>query len=71
MKIWQFSASGLLRGVSAAALAGAVVLGLGLPASATLIGDTITITSQANIPLDTWSDIVVENCQIFIIPCQM
>ena len=36
MKIWKFSASGLLRGASAAALAGAVVLGLGSgPASAT------------------------------------
>ena len=35
MKIWQFSASGPLRGVSAVALAGAVVLGLGSgPASA-------------------------------------
>jgi hypothetical protein len=30
-----------------------------LPASATLIGDTITITSTANIPVDTWSDMVV------------
>ncbi len=29
MKIWQFSASGLLRGVSSVALAEAVVLGLG------------------------------------------
>ncbi len=43
MKIWKFSASGLLRGVSAAAFAGAVVLGLGLPAQASLIGDSITL----------------------------
>ena len=46
MKIWKFSASGLLRGAVAAAFAGAVVLGLGLPAQATLTGDPFTLTSQ-------------------------
>ena len=39
-------------------VATALLLGLSSPASATLIGDTITITSQANIPLDIWSDTV-------------
>ncbi len=34
-------------------------LGLSLPASATLIGDTITITTTANIPVDTWTDNVL------------
>ena len=43
MKIWKFSASGLLRGAVAAAFAGAMVLGLGLPAKASLLGDTITV----------------------------
>ena len=43
MKIWRISASALLRGVSAAALAGAVVLGLSLPAQASLIDDEITL----------------------------
>ena len=42
---------------------GAVILtaamGLALPASATLIGDTVTISSQANAPLDTWTDNVL------------
>ena len=45
MKIWKFSASGLLRGAVAAALAGAVVLGLGLPAQAGLLGDEVTLES--------------------------
>jgi hypothetical protein len=42
-----------------AVVAAALSLGLSLPASASLIGDTITITSEANIPLDTWTDLVV------------
>ncbi len=46
MKIWKFSTSGLLRGAVAAAFAGAVVLGLGLPAQASLIGDPFTLTTQ-------------------------
>ena len=40
-------------------VAAALSLGLSLPANATLIGDTITITSQANSPVDTWTDTVV------------
>ena len=43
-----------------AVVAAALSLGLSLPASASLIGDTITITSQANAPLDTWIDNDVE-----------
>ena len=40
--------------------AAALSLGLSLPASATLIGDTITITTTANVfPVDTWTDNVV------------
>jgi len=46
MKIWQFTARGLLRGVSAAVLAGAVVLGLGLPAKASLLGDQFNLNSN-------------------------
>lgn len=42
-----------------AVVAAALVLGLSVPASATLIGDTITVTSQANFPVDTWSDTVL------------
>ncbi len=42
-----------------AVVAAALSLGLSIPASATLIGDTITITTQANVPLDTWSDSVL------------
>lgn len=37
----------------------ATTMGLAPPAGATLIGDTITIFSQANVPLDTWTDTVV------------
>ena len=42
-----------------AVVAAALSLGLSLPASASLIGDTITIESQANVPLDIWTDTVV------------
>ena len=42
-----------------AVVAAALSLGLSLPASASLIGDTITISSQANFPVDTWIDTVV------------
>ena len=42
-----------------AVVAAALSLGLSLPANASLIGDTITITSMANFPVDTWTDIVV------------
>lgn len=37
----------------------ATIVGLSLPVSATLIGDTITIESSANAPLDTWTDSVL------------
>ena len=40
-------------------VAAALSLGLSLPANATLIGDTITITSTANLPVDTWTDTVI------------
>lgn len=43
----------------ATVVATALLLGLSSPASATLMNDTITITSQANFPVDTWSDTVV------------
>ena len=50
------------RGLKKIAL-GAMILvttmGLSLPVSASLIGDTITITTTANAPLDTWEDDVV------------
>jgi hypothetical protein len=42
-----------------AVVAAVLSLGLSLPAIASLIGDTITITSTANVPVDTWTDIVV------------
>jgi hypothetical protein len=42
-----------------AAVAAALMLGQSVPAGASLIGDTITITSRANSPVDTWSDMVV------------
>ena len=42
-----------------AVVAAASSLGLSIPASASLIYDTITITSTANIPVDTWTDMVV------------
>ena len=48
MKIWKFSASGLLRGAVAAAFAGAVVLGLALPAQASLLDDQVTLDSRFN-----------------------
>lgn len=47
------------KSVLGAAAVGALSVGLSLPVSATLIGDTITITSMANVPLDTWSDEMV------------
>ena len=40
-------------------VAAALSLGLSLPANAILTGDTITITSTANFPVDTWTDVVV------------
>jgi len=42
-----------------ALIATAAIMGLSLPASATLIGDTITIESTANIPIDNWADSVL------------
>jgi len=42
-----------------AVVAAVLSLGLPLPAIASLIGDTITITSTANVPVDTWTDMVV------------
>lgn len=50
------------RGLKKFALGATILvtaMGLSLPAGATLIGDTITITSSANAPLDTWTDTVV------------
>ena len=61
MKICKFSASSLLRGVSAVVLAGAVALGLGLPAKASLIGDMITVevTICTAIPADCTDTVTV------------
>ncbi len=49
----------LKKGALTATLAAAVSFGLVPTAGATLIGDTVTITSTANVPLDTWTDNVV------------
>jgi len=35
------------------------LLGFCLPAHATLIGDTVTVTTEANFPTDTWTDSVL------------
>ena len=57
-----------------AVVAAALSLGFSLPASASMIGDTITITTSANIPVDTWTDSVSSRspayiCRIFVIFC--
>lgn len=44
--------------IGAAALA-AAGFAVAPPAQATLFGDTVTVTSEANAPLDTWTDNVV------------
>ncbi len=48
-----------LKKITLGAMILVTTMGLSLSASATLIGDTITIASQANAPLDTWTDNVL------------